>query len=147
MLVLGAALLAFSYASDNRQESAGYTLTARFNHAEGVGVGSKIELAGMPVGRVVGQSLDEHFRAVLLLRFKSDVEIPKDSAALVHSDGLIGSRFISIQPGGDEENLKEGGQFSYTQDSINLSQLLELIIDQGKAKRGSSGDQPLIPSP
>lgn len=147
VLVLGLALLVFSYVSKNNQESTGYMVTARFNHAEGIGVGSMIELAGMPVGRVAGQSLDEHFRAVLLLRFKSDVEIPKDSAAMIHSDGLIGGKFISIQPGGDEENLQDGGRFSYTQDSINLAQMLELVINQGKAKRGLAGEQPSSPSP
>ena len=138
VLVLGAALLAFTYGeSSRRAEKEGYTLLASFNRADGIAVGSQVRLAGVTVGHVVAQDLDERYRAVLTLHVAKDVALPLDSSAMIHTDGLLGEKFIALQPGGDENELAPGQRFRYTQDSLNVSDLLELIIAQGKARRAS----------
>jgi phospholipid/cholesterol/gamma-HCH transport system substrate-binding protein len=135
VMLLGAAVLAFAYGASNRAAVPGYELVARFNKAEGIGVGSDVRLAGVPIGKVVGQSLDDRFRAVIRFRVAPDILIPDDSAALIQTDGLLGAKFIALQPGADETNMKPGEELRYTQDSMNVQDLLEMIIAQGKAKR------------
>ena len=135
VVLFGAIVLAIAYGTGGRASVPGYELSARFNKAEGISQGSDVRLAGVTVGKVVGQTLDDRFRAVIRFRVAPSVQLPDDSAALVQTDGLLGAKFIALQPGGDETNLKPGDELRYTQDSMNVQDLLELIIAQAQAKR------------
>lgn len=137
VVLVGAAVLAFAYGAGGRAAVPGYDLVARFNKAEGVAVGSDVRLSGVTVGKVVGQGLDDRFRAVIKLRVDSAVQLPSDSDARVETDGLLGAKYIGLRPGGDEANLKPGDEIQFTQDSMNVQDLLELIIAQAKAKRAA----------
>jgi phospholipid/cholesterol/gamma-HCH transport system substrate-binding protein len=141
VVLVGALVLAFSYGTTGRASIPGYDLVARFNKADGIGLGSDVRLAGVSVGKVVGQSLDDHFRAIVTMRMTPGVPVPTDSAALIHTDGLLGAKFIALQPGADETTLKPGEELHYTQDSMVLQDLLELIIAQAEAKRSGSDTQ------
>ncbi|OIQ87649.1 putative phospholipid ABC transporter-binding protein MlaD [mine drainage metagenome] len=135
VLLLGALVLGMAYRPGREGGMEGYNLQARFNKADGVGIGSDIRLSGVSVGKVVRQTLDGQFRAVLTLRLRPDVQVPDDSAAVIRTDGLLGAKFIAIVPGGDEANLKPGQSFDATQDSVNVLDLLEQIIAQGESNR------------
>ena len=146
VILVGAVLLAIAYGGAHRGSTAGYDLNAAFNKADGISPGSDVRLSGVSIGKVVGQSLDDRFRAVVTMRLPLTVELPEDSAALIETDGLLGAKYISLQPGADESNLKPGQAIRYTQDSMNVQDLLELIIAQGEAKHGAApppkgGDQ------
>lgn len=118
---------------------AGYVLKATFNRVDGIGIGGDVRLGGIKVGAVESQELDDRYRAVLTLRIGRDVRLPADTSAAIHTDGLFGSKFISLDPGGDERILGPGGVIAFTQDSVLVDELLELIIAQGKARR--AGDK------
>jgi phospholipid/cholesterol/gamma-HCH transport system substrate-binding protein len=131
-------VLAGSYVSSARQKAAGYVLLARFNKAEGVTLGTEVRLSGVVVGKIAGQALDDKFRAVLTLRLSPSVKLPTDSSAAIQTDGLLGGKYIALQPGGDETDLKPGGEISPTQDSMAVEDLLEMIIEQAESARGIS---------
>jgi len=113
-----------------------YTLTARFNRADGIGVGSPVRLSGTPVGHVVAMGLDERFRAVLSIDLPAGLRLPSDSAVVIQTDGLLGAKFLEVRPGGEETILRPGDEVAYTQDAVVIEDLLELIIQQARAKRG-----------
>lgn len=145
VVVVGAVVLAVVYGSTGRSSQPGYDLIAAFNKAEGISVGSDVRLAGVSIGKVVRQSLDDRFRAILTLRVAPGLQVPDDSSAAIHTDGLLGAKYITLQAGGDDTNLKPGEEIRYTQDSVNLQDLLQLIIAQGEARRAAQGKAP--PSP
>jgi phospholipid/cholesterol/gamma-HCH transport system substrate-binding protein len=136
VLAVAIVVLGMAYGGRVNQQAPGYDLKARFAKADGIALGSEVRLAGVPVGQVVGQELDSQFRALLTLRLAPSVELPKDSAALIETDGLLGSKYVSLQPGADEKNLKPNSEFRFTQSSMNLNDILELIISQAESKRG-----------
>lgn len=140
---VAAILLGFIYAKDDGpgkdSTEAGYLLTARFNRADGIGVGSDVRLSGVSVGKVVEQHLDPNFRAVATLRVASNVMLTIDTAAAIHTDGLLGAKYIELKPGGDEVVLKPGQAIPYTQDAMVIEELMDMIIQQAKAKRGFAG--------
>jgi len=138
VLVAAACVLALAYAGNVERKPPGYELDARFAKAEGVDLGSDVRLAGVKIGKVVGQRLDERFRALITMRIAPAVQLPTDSAALIETDGLLGAKFIAIQPGADEADLKPGAEFQFTQGSMNVSDILELIISQAKVSRGEA---------
>lgn len=137
VVLVGVAVLAFAYDGGvGGAEVKGYDLQARFGRADGINVGSEVRLAGVDVGQVVAQRLDDRFRAVLTLRIARSVKLPEDSAALIETDGLLGAKFVALQPGAEEKELQPGDEIANTQGSMNVAALLEMIISQAKANRG-----------
>ena len=112
-----------------------YKVYARYNRTDGLLVGDLVRLAGMDIGRVVNARLDENFKAILTLELNDNVKIPDDSSAAIVSSGIMGAKYIEIEPGGSEEMIAEGGEFAYTQDAMVIEELIERIIGIGKAKR------------
>ena len=47
-----------------------YSVTARFNRTDGLLVGDWVRMAGMNIGKVVDAKLDEHFKAVFILKMQ-----------------------------------------------------------------------------
>ncbi|HSV28033.1 MAG TPA: outer membrane lipid asymmetry maintenance protein MlaD [Candidatus Omnitrophota bacterium] len=136
---VAAVMLSLVYVKDSSpgaDSQAGYLVTARFNRADGVGVGTTVRMSGVPVGKVVAQSLDPQFRAVATLQVESTVQLTADTAAAILTDGLLGAKYIELQPGADEAVLKPGSEIAFTQDAMVIEELLDKIIQQGRAKRG-----------
>jgi phospholipid/cholesterol/gamma-HCH transport system substrate-binding protein len=137
MLAAMAVTAAVYIDSAHQKASAGYPLLARFHKAEGVAIGTDVRLSGVVVGKIVGQTLDNQFRAVLTLQIDDQIKLPTDSDAAIETDGLLGSKFVSLQPGGDEKILKPGEEIAITQDSLAVSDLLDMIISQAESMRGA----------
>ncbi len=141
--VLGIILLAFFiilFSRDDISHKDGgkyYQIYARFNRTDGLMIGDAVRVAGMNVGRVVGAKLDDNFKAIMTLEVKEAVKLPDDSSAAIVSSGVMGNKYIEIEPGGSEDMIAPGGEFSYTQDAMVLEELIERIIGIGKAKRQS----------
>lgn len=114
----------------------GYRLTAVFQRTDGLSNGAQVRLAGIPVGRVAEQVLDERYRAHVTLRIDRDVALPEDSAAIIETDGLLGAKYVELQPGGAEDMLEPGSRMEYTQDAVVIEDLLAKIVAQAKARRG-----------
>lgn len=117
-----------------------YALDARFGRTDGLLVGDKVRLAGVTIGRVVNAKLDDHFNAIMTLELKDDIKIPDDSSASIVSSGLMGSKYIEIEPGGSEDYLPAGGEFAYTQDAMVIEELLDRIVSIGKSNRSKKAN-------
>jgi len=141
VLVAGALILGLVFGHDVHASAntGGYTVSATFNHAEGISVGSDVRLAGVVVGKVSTTTLAKDFRAVTVLRLHTGVELPADTAAAIESDGLLGSKYIALKVGGDDATIKPGGEITYTQDSLTFDNLMDMILAQARARRGYVG--------
>ncbi len=120
---------ATSFQSANIGSTDGYHIIAKFENIDGIASGSDVKISGVKVGTVEEQYLDEEdFRATLKLNIKSDVQLPLDSSAKIASEGLLGSKYLAISPGADDETLIEGDEILFTQSSVNLEELLGKFI-------------------
>ncbi len=134
-------VLAMLYSYSGRQASGdgglsgSYMVNATFNRVDGLFKGNDVRLGGIKIGFVEGESLDKNYRAIVAMQIDSGIELPDDTSAAIHTDGLFGSKYIVLEPGGSEEFLGNGDEITFTQDSVVVSDLLELIISQGKANR------------
>jgi phospholipid/cholesterol/gamma-HCH transport system substrate-binding protein len=105
--------------------SGGYDVVARFDRADGVNVGTDVRLSGIKVGTVDKLTLDpKTYNAVVTIAMENAVKLPDDSSVRITSDGLLGSQYLSIEPGGSMQMIKPGGQIENTQGSIDLIGLL-----------------------
>jgi len=111
-----------------------YKLIARFNDIAGLTIRSKVSLAGVTIGRVVGIGVDsEYAEAIVTMQIRNSINnLPLDTGAKILTEGLLGGRYIGIFPGGDEEVLKDGDTITETQGAIVLENLIgDFITKQG----------------
>ena len=126
-LVLAVAIgfVVFAYNKSGVATVSGYEVSAAFNRVDGISNGSDVRIGGIKVGTVIERTLDpETFRAVLRMSIDETVELPMDSTAAVVSDGLLGGKFIDLQPGAEDTLIKDGGRIAYTQSSLLLEELI-----------------------
>ncbi len=130
------AIMIFVYGGqDDFSEDGGIRISASFNRVDGLAVGDPVYLSGVRIGSVEKMWLNKNFRAIVSFQLKDGLVIPEDSSAAIHTDGLFGSKFIVVEPGGAEQAMKEGHTITFTQDAVIVSNLLDLIISEGKANR------------
>ena len=129
VLLVAGIFISFLYNSTDFHNDDGYTIYAKFNRVDGLKLGNEIKLGGITIGSIVSQKIDPiTYMAVVEMNVDSKIKLPKDSSARVISDGLLGGTFVDIQPGGSEDYIDKDGYISYTQDSVNLIDLLGRFI-------------------
>ena len=122
-VALGFVVLAFNK-SDVRPVN-GYEVIAKFDRVDGLRKGSDVTLSGIKVGTVIDQQLDPTtFRAVVRLSIAGNIKLPKDTAARIVSESLLGGQLLSLEPGGDDAMIAPGGEISKTQGSVNFLDML-----------------------
>jgi phospholipid/cholesterol/gamma-HCH transport system substrate-binding protein len=142
VVLVAVILFALVYAKEDRPKrgaEAGYLLSARFSRADGIAVGSDVRLSGVSIGKVVEQRLAPDYRAIVTIRIAANLKLTADTAAAIQTDGLLGAKYIELKPGGDDAVLQPGQEIAYTQDAMVLEDLVDMIIQQAKAKRGYAG--------
>jgi phospholipid/cholesterol/gamma-HCH transport system substrate-binding protein len=102
-----------------------YSLFARFASVSGLRVGNNIEIDGIEVGRVEKMSIDQAKQmAVVELRIRKGINIYDDGSASIRTAGLIGDKFVKIDPGGAGDLLKPGGMITETTAPLDLEDLI-----------------------
>ena len=149
VLVVAAGVVALAYNSSSKRPMEGYTINAPFESATGLSSGSDVRVGGIKVGVVSDMKLDpKTYQAIVSMQIGSETKLPKDSSAAIVSDGLLGSKFVAIEPGGDEQFLAEGGKIHFTQPSVSLETLIGKFMfsgggvddDKGKPQAAASPD-------
>jgi phospholipid/cholesterol/gamma-HCH transport system substrate-binding protein len=141
VLLVAVAFLAFAVAHSGRTAGSGYDLQARFDHIDGLNVGGDVRLAGVKVGTVTSERIDpKTFSAVVTLTVRDDIKLPKDSGASITSESLLGGKYISLSPGGDDADLKPGQTITVTQSSVSLEELLGKFIFSVTSLNGGKSD-------
>ncbi|MBI3989528.1 MAG: outer membrane lipid asymmetry maintenance protein MlaD [candidate division NC10 bacterium] len=138
-VLIGIAALAYLSIKLGKLEvlgSRGYTVTAEFDSIGGLKNGASVEIAGVEVGRVVGISLNnEEYRAVVTMRIRLDVKLQEDVIASIRTKGLIGEKYVAINPGAAETLIKDRGKIRETTSPVEVEELL------GKYIFGSPGGE------
>lgn len=129
VLLVAGVFLAFAYNSADLRPVAGYEITARFNAVDGLTVGSDVRVGGVKIGSVVGQSIDlESYEAVVVMTIRPDIGLPEDSVATVSSEGLLGGKYVRVDPGASKTHLADGSDLAETRDIVSLEEMLGKVI-------------------
>jgi phospholipid/cholesterol/gamma-HCH transport system substrate-binding protein len=106
-----------------------YPLYARFTSVSGLRVGSPVEIDGIQIGRVERMSIDtERQMALVELRIKKGIKVYDDAGASIKTSGLIGDKFIKIDPGGGGDVLKPGGTVTETTSAVDIEDLVSKYV-------------------
>lgn len=117
-----------------------YRVKANFSNVGSLSAGAPVKMAGVAIGSVASVQADPvKLDAVVTLAIdKKYDQIPDDSSAAVFTSGLIGTQYVSIQPGGSPEMLKDGDEMILTQSAMQLEDLIGKFLVNGSPS-GSSG--------
>lgn len=107
----------------------GYTLSARFSTVSGLRTGAEVEIAGVRVGRVTDIRLDpKNPAAIVTLYLDKNVKLTDDVIASVKTSGLIGDKYISLEPGGSGSPLAAGDSIVDTESAVDLEALISKYV-------------------
>jgi len=102
-----------------------YPLFAPFTTASGLRPGNPVNMLGIEVGRVEGIAMDQKGqRAIVEIRIRKGIKVYADAIASIKTEGLIGDKFLSIDPGGAGSLLGPGGTITETQPAVEFIDLL-----------------------
>lgn len=143
VLLVAGGFLAFAYNQGAVKSIDGYTIRADFADVSGVGVGSEVRIGGMKVGVVEALELNpKTYQATAVMEVKNGVHIPKDTSASIVSSGLLGDKYVRLDPGGDEVEMKEGDTIKFTQSAVNLEEMLGKFVFSGGGVDGKQEEKP-----
>ena len=145
--LLGAVILAYVHGRETKAESVGYPLYAGFHRSDGLVEGAPVRLAGINIGIVGDMKLRKSFQSRATLRIRDDIKVPADSAAVIHTDGLFGAKYIEIEPGGATDMLNSGDSLAFTQDSLVVDDLLDRLIAMAKSQKAKCAEAISVPAP
>lgn len=137
VVIVAAFFLFFAYKVSDLQVVKGYDLSAKFLKVGGLNVGSDVRINGIKVGSVIGLKLDaSDYIADVTMSIMPNIKLSKNSIAVIVGDGLMGDKFIKIEPGKGTDMLSNGDTITNTKDFKTLEdmvgEIIFMVTDNGK---------------
>ena len=116
-----------------------YAVTARFSNVGDLKNRAPVKIGGVTVGLVEDISLDPVvFDAIVVMKIdRRFSDVPNDSGASILTSGVLGDRYIGLEPGGSMEALVDGDEIFITQSAVVLETLIsKYLFNSNKGEDG-----------
>lgn len=121
VLIFAAVFLFFALARVDVKTVQGYTVTANFLKTGGLSVGSDVRISGIKVGTVLETRLNnETYTADVVLNIDSKVKLPIDTVAAIADAGIMGDKYVRLEPGKSRAFLVQGDEIANTKNYKSL---------------------------
>jgi phospholipid/cholesterol/gamma-HCH transport system substrate-binding protein len=102
-----------------------YSLYAKFNTVTGLRQGNPVNMLGLEIGRVQKFTMDQENQQVAVeFKINQGIEIFDDAIASVKTEGLIGDKYVAIDPGGGGDLLADGDSITDTNSPTDIMDLV-----------------------
>jgi len=126
--------------SDFKLSPAGtYTLKVEMKSAEGLDFKTPVMVAGIQVGIVEKITLTDHNTALVHVKIRKGVVLPKDAKAEIRTRGVLGDYLLELMPGDSPVPLEGRETITRTTPSVNFSELARNLNDVAIDLKGVSG--------
>jgi phospholipid/cholesterol/gamma-HCH transport system substrate-binding protein len=145
---LGLLFLAFQVSGLTLFQRAGtYQVSAEFEDIGSLKVRAPVQISGVTVGRVSSIVLDpQSMRAKVMMDiYDSYNNIPVDSSASIYTQGILGSNYIALGAGFEQESLKDGGRIDTTHSALILENLIGQLLFSLKSDKEKQPATPAAP--
>ncbi len=106
-----------------------------FKDIKGLSKGAEVRVAGIRAGKVMEVSIHEG-KVKVLFELREDIPIYKDAVASIGTLGLMGDKFLSIEPGTPEAGiLEEGGSISSVRGVADTDALIKELTQTSRSFR------------
>ena len=124
-----------------------YTLYASFTSVAGLKAGNSVDVAGVSVGKVAAITLDpSRYEAKVEMQIRQDYTFDDFTIASIKTSGLIGDKYISLSPGGGENQLKPGDTIVDTESALDIESLISKYAFGGVDEEGSDNFESVPPA-
>ena len=103
--------------------SSGYQVYADFPTVGGLKLGAQVEIAGIEIGRVKGMTLQD-YKARVLMDIDEGVALQDDTIISIKTKGLLGEKFIAVQPGASDDIIQPGGRIREAYPPLDIEDLI-----------------------
>ena len=107
-----------------------YVIRADFDNIGDLKVRAPVTVSGVKVGRVSEIQLDpQTYRAQVLMQIDDGYkDLPVDTSASIFTQGLLGSNYISLSPGFEQQMLQANGRIETTHSALILENLIGQLM-------------------
>ena len=124
-----------------REGRGGLVLKAGFDQTGGLKPRAPVVIAGVKVGQVTAIDLDQGARARVTMDVDRHLELPVDTTASIMTSGLLGDRYVSLQPGGDTTMLKPGEEITFTESAVLLERVIGKLVHNAGVEGGGGKEE------
>jgi phospholipid/cholesterol/gamma-HCH transport system substrate-binding protein len=102
-----------------------YSLFAKFNTVTGLREGNPVIMLGLDVGKVEKFTMDQENQQVMVeFKINKGIEVYDDAIASIKTEGLIGDKYVAIDPGGGGDLLANGDSITDTNSPTDIMDLV-----------------------
>ena len=102
-----------------------YSLYGKFTSVTGLRTGNPVNMLGLEIGRVEKFTMDqENQQVVVELKINKGIEIYDDAIASIKTEGLIGDKYVAVDPGGGGDLLANGDTITDTNSPTDIMDLV-----------------------
>jgi len=121
VLIFACVFLFFAASRVDTKEIEGYTVSANFLKIGGLEVGSDVRISGIKVGSVLATKLNkDDYTADVYLNIDSSIRLPIDTVAAIADVGIMGDKYIRLEPGKSQAVLNNGDKITQTRNYKSL---------------------------
>ena len=132
LLILIITIISFFYFSlkiDYFDNSKKINLNSNFFDIGNLTVGADVKTKGVKIGEVTEISLDgDSYMAIVKSSFNYDLKIPLDSEFKIANNGFIGSPFIEVTMGINEQYYQNNDLTENNVDAVSLEEIINSFI-------------------
>ena len=132
LLILIITLMSFFYFSlkiDYFDNSKKINLNSNFFDIGDLTVGADVKTKGVKIGEVTEISLDgDSYMAIVKSSLKYDLKIPLDSEFKIANNGFIGSPYIEVTMGINEQYYQNNDLTGNNVDAVSLEEIINSFI-------------------
>jgi phospholipid/cholesterol/gamma-HCH transport system substrate-binding protein len=129
VLIVAAVFIYFAYVTAGIGVAPGYTVRAEFFKIGGLSAGSDVQISGIRVGTVSETRLDPvTYVAIVTMSINEDVKLPEDTVASIDSQGILGGKYVRLEPGQATTFIAPGGRITQTRAYRSLEDQVGEII-------------------
>ena len=132
LLILIITLISFFYFSlkiDYFDNSKKINLNSNFFDIGGLNVGADVKTKGVKIGEVIEISLDgDSYMAIVKSSLNYDLKIPLDSEFKIANNGFIGSPYIEVTMGINEQYYQNNDLTENNVDAVSLEEIINSFI-------------------
>ena len=129
VLVVATLFMVFAYNVSDLQVVKGYEIGARFLKVGGLNTGADVRINGVKIGTVLSQKINtDDYMVDVKMSISPEIALPIDSVISIAGDGLMGDKFIKIEPGKSSTTITPGAVAMNTKDAKSLEDMVGEII-------------------
>lgn len=111
-------------------ESNTYSISARFTNVGDLKERAPVAIAGVNIGIIDNIDVEaDSFEAIVTMRIDSDFSnLPDDTSASIYTKGVLGDKFIELEPGGSPDFLQDGDELFISNSAVVLEKLVSKYL-------------------